>query len=57
MYQREVPICDEPIDREAYAIYLEAVAMADRGNYEGSVPLFKRVIKMSPNIAKLYRMS
>lgn len=56
MYRREVPICDEPQDREAFALYLEAQAEADRGNFEQSLPLFKRAFKMSPAISRLYRM-
>ena len=52
MYQRVDPVCDSEKDREAYRLYREAEVLAEDGQVAPSISLFKRAIKMSPELAK-----
>ena len=56
MYRRETPICTEPNDIEAFDLYMQAQHLAEYGENERAVVLFRKAFKMSPNLSKLYRM-
>jgi hypothetical protein len=52
MYQRVHPVCDSPEDIEAYAMFREADVLAEEGDVEHSLVLFRRAVKRSPALAK-----
>lgn len=51
MYQRTEPVCNSTEDKEAYRMFREAEVVAETGDVEGSVKLFRRALKMSPTLA------
>ena len=51
MYARRQPLLDSPSDQRAYALFREAEALPEAGNVVGSIKLFGRAIKMSPDMA------
>ena len=51
IYKRETPVCDSEQDREAYRMYREAEVLAEAGEVDQSISLFKRAIKRSPALA------
>ncbi len=56
VYRRSPPICTMPEDVEAYQIYTKAQLLAERGEYNEAMLLFRKCFKMSPNLSKVYRM-
>lgn len=53
MYERRPNICATETDKEAYRLYKEAEYMAEAGNVEESIPMFKRAFRLSPRLAEL----
>lgn len=53
MFTRNPPLCDEPHDREAHRMYLEAERMAEKGDNDEAVALFRRAFKKSPALARI----
>ena len=53
MMRREPPVCDSPQDREAYKLFKEAEDLAEAGDVDASMPLFRRAFKMSPEMARI----
>ena len=51
MFQRTPAICDSPLDMEAYRLFKEAEQLAESGKVEESIPLFRRAVKMSRELA------
>jgi hypothetical protein len=51
MYHRIPPVCDSTTDRVAYALFREAEGLAEAGEVERSIPLFKKACKLSPTLA------
>lgn len=53
MYERRPAVCDSPSDIEAYSLFKQAEALAEAGNVEKSIPLFRKACKMSPALAEM----
>lgn len=53
IFQRSPPICDSFVDREAYSIFREAENLAESGEVDNSVVLFRKAFKMSPLLARI----
>ena len=53
MYERRPAICDSETDREAYRIFKIAEDIAERGTADEAIPLFKKALKMSPEMATM----
>jgi hypothetical protein len=53
-FRRSPALCTAPEDVEAFALYQEAQRLADMGDCNGSLPLFKRAFKISPALSKIY---
>lgn len=56
LYRRTPEICTAPEDVEAFAMYEEAQLRAENGECDAAVKLFRRAFKLSPALAKVYRM-
>lgn len=53
IFQRTPPICDSPVDIEAYRLFREAENLAESGELESSLTLFKKAFRMSPLFARI----
>ena len=53
MYERIPPILNSDKDKEAYSIFREAEDLADGGEVDQSIVLFRRAFKMSPELAAM----
>ena len=53
MYTRRPGICTQPKDIEAYSIFKEAEDLAESGQVDKAIPLFRRAFKMSPDLARV----
>ena len=53
MLSRTPAICDSPADREAYRIFRQAEDLAEEGRVDEAVPLFKKALKLSPEMARI----
>lgn len=53
MYTRRPAICASPSDLTAYSIFREAENLAECGNVDESIVLFRRCFKLSPDLAKI----
>jgi Tfp pilus assembly protein PilF len=53
MYRRKDPICDSPRDREAYKLFRKAELLEGDGDCESAAQLFRKALKMSPELAEV----
>ncbi|RYH30149.1 2OG-Fe(II) oxygenase [archaeon] len=53
MFQRTSPICDTEPDREAYRLFRDAEWLAESGQTEEAIKLFKRAFRLSPTLAQI----
>lgn len=53
MYTRRPAICASPNDLTAYSIFRKAENLAESGNVDESIILFRRCFKLSPDLAKI----
>lgn len=53
IFERRPVLCDSTTDREAYQLFRKAEDLAESGEVEAAVPLFKRAFKLSPTLAQL----
>ena len=53
MYERRPAICDSANDIAAYDMFRQAEALAEAGNVEDSIPLFRKACKKSPQLAAM----
>ena len=53
MYKRVPPILNSDKDKEAYRIIREAEDLAESGDVDGSILLFRRAYKLSPELAAM----
>ena len=53
MYERVPPILNSEKDKEAYTIFRQAEDLADSGDVDQSIVLFRRAFKMSPELAAM----
>lgn len=53
MMRREPAVCDSAQDKEAYRIFREAENLAEAGDIDASMPLFRRAFKLSPEMARI----
>ena len=51
MYQRSPAVCDSDVDKEAYKCFRIAEDLAEQGNIEESLPLFRKAFKLSKPLA------
>ena len=51
MYARKNPICDEPRDIQAYKLFREAELLEGDGECDKAAQLFRKALKMSPDLA------
>ena len=56
MYKRKHPICNEAHDIEAYKLFREAELLEADGHCEQAAMLFRRALKMSPELAEVLGM-
>ena len=56
MYQRREPLCTAPGDMEAFALVQEAGAHEAAGRVKEAGVCYRRAAKLSPGIAKAYRL-
>lgn len=50
---RSPAICASGTDREAYAVFRQAEDLAEAGQIDEAMPLFRRAFKMSPEMARI----
>jgi hypothetical protein len=53
MLRRDQPVCDSEQDKAAYALFRQAEDLADAGDVQQSVVLFKRALRLSPAMAAI----
>lgn len=53
IFQRDPPVCDSPQDREAYKLFREAEELAESGDNDKAIPLFRKAFRMSPVLARM----
>jgi hypothetical protein len=53
IFERTPKICDSPQDREAYQLFRKAEEVAENGEVELSLQLFKKAFRMSPRLAQI----
>lgn len=53
MSARSPALCDSAADREAYAVFKQAEDLAEAGQVDEAMPLFRRAFKMSPEMARI----
>lgn len=53
MYEREDPICCEPVDKMAYSIFRQAEALAEEGKVTESLSHFQKAWRLSPTLARI----
>ena len=53
MLSRTPAICDGEQDRQAYRIFKQAEDLAEEGKVDEAVPLFKRALRLSPEMARI----
>eukprot|EP01035_Chromulina_nebulosa_P019547 gene19547-25445_t len=53
MFKRSQSICDSPEDILAYELFKEAEVIAESGDIDKSIALFKKAFKLSPQMASL----
>lgn len=53
MYSRSPAICNSPRDIDVYQLFRQAEQLAEVGRVNESIPLFRKAIKLSPEMAKL----
>lgn len=53
-FRRSPALCTAPEDVEAFQLYQEAQRLADMGDCNGAMPLFRRAFKISPALSKIY---
>jgi len=56
LYHREPELCTAPEDAEAFELYQEAQLVAERGDCDGALKLFRRAFRLSPALCKVYKM-
>lgn len=56
LYHRGPEICTAPEDVEAFRMYERAQFLAEHSDCEGACKLFERCFKLSPALAKVYKM-
>jgi leukotriene-A4 hydrolase len=52
IFKRTPPLCDTDTDKTAFALYCEGENQAEKGNIPSSIQLFRKAIKLSPNLAE-----
>jgi hypothetical protein len=57
IFQRTPPICDNADDREAYKLFREAENLAESGEVEKSLVLFRKAFKLSPLLSRIMGQS
>jgi hypothetical protein len=53
LYQRTPAVCNAPKDIEAYRLFREAEQLAEAGRVDESIPMFRKAVKMSPDMAEM----
>lgn len=53
MFSRTPPICNSAADQAAYALFKQAEDLAEEGRVDEAVPLFKKALKLSPQMAQI----
>ena len=53
MYVRNPPVCNSPRDIEAYKLFRSAEELAEAGRVDDSIPVFRKAIKLSPDMAAM----
>lgn len=53
IFSRTPAICDNEKDKEAYRLFKQAEDLAENGEVEAAVPLFKKAFKLSPEMARI----
>jgi 2OG-Fe(II) oxygenase superfamily len=53
MYKRNPAICTSPRDIEAYEMFRQAEDLAERGENNDAVVMFRRAFKLSPDLARI----
>ena len=57
MYERRPPVCTEPNDIEAFAMYEHARMLGGNAGSElEAAQLFRKCFKLSPTLARIYGM-
>ena len=57
MYERRPPVCTEPNDIEAFAMYERARMLGGHAGSElEAAQLFRKCFKLSPTLARIYGM-
>ncbi|OEH76023.1 putative dolichyl-di-phosphooligosaccharide-protein glycotransferase [Cyclospora cayetanensis] len=54
MYRRKEPLFTHPTDREAFALWMKAQLLAEKGETDAAAVLFRRMTKASPKLAHFY---
>lgn len=53
MLRRSPALCNKPTDETAYTLFRQAEDLAEAGQIEEATPLFRKALKMSPEMARI----
>ncbi|CBZ55888.1 conserved hypothetical protein [Neospora caninum Liverpool] len=57
LYRRKIPLLTTPKDQEAFALWQRAELLAEEGQADEAAVLFRRSVKLSPDLAAIYGMA
>lgn len=57
MFRRLIPLCDTPQDKIAYEMYRSAEQLAENGDPDAAVQLFRKALKLSPQLSQIMGQS
>ncbi|PFH38322.1 tetratricopeptide repeat-containing protein [Besnoitia besnoiti] len=57
LYRRKTPLLTAPQDQDAYALWRRAELLAEEGQTDEAAALFRRSLKLSPDLAAIYGMA
>ncbi|EPR63571.1 tetratricopeptide repeat-containing protein [Toxoplasma gondii GT1] len=57
LYRRKIPLLTTPKDQEAFALWQRAELLAEEGQADEAAVLFRKSIKLSPDLAAIYGMA
>ncbi|KEP65479.1 UNVERIFIED_CONTAM: tetratricopeptide repeat-containing protein [Hammondia hammondi] len=57
LYRRKIPLLTTPKDQEAFSLWQRAELLAEEGQADEAAVLFRKSIKLSPDLAAIYGMA
>jgi hypothetical protein len=53
IFERTPKVCDSDKDKDAYRIFKQAEDLAENGDVQAAIPLFRKAFKLSPEMAQI----